>query len=40
MKTPETLATFKEDELMREDEVIYMIKSVLFAFADLQKARI
>lgn len=39
-KSPDFYSKFKEEDAMREEEIIYLFKSLLFAFADLQKARI
>ena len=39
-ETEYTSCANKEDDFIREDELIYLWKQIIYAFADLQKARI
>jgi serine/threonine protein kinase len=40
LHTPDPSPFHKEEEFIREDEIIYLWRDIIYAFADLQKARI
>lgn len=40
MNTPEPMNRNQDEDLIKEDEMIYILKDIIYAFSDLQKARI